>query len=153
MGAAENSTNYSYDVFISYSHKDRSWVCEELLPRLEAAGLKVLIDYRDFDIGVPSIVNMERAVDCSRHTLLVLTPNWVASEWTDFESLLTGTSDPSARRRRLVPLMLELCEPPKRIAMLTYADFTNPARRGEEMGRLIRALALKTGERSPSHTD
>ena len=39
---------YRYDVFISYSHADQAWVCGELLPRLEEAGLKVCIDQRDF---------------------------------------------------------------------------------------------------------
>jgi len=39
---------YAYDVFISYSHKDEAWVTQTLLPRLEAAGLRVCIDYRDF---------------------------------------------------------------------------------------------------------
>jgi hypothetical protein len=141
MTAPQNLTQFTYDVFISYSHKNKDWVCAKLLPCLEGAGLKVLIDYRDFEIGIPSVVNMERAVDCSRHTLLVLTPSWLASEWTDFESLLTGTSDPAARRRRVVPLMLEPCNPPQRIAMLTYADFINPTRRDEEMARLIRALS------------
>ena len=31
---------YQYDVFISYSHRDRPWVQDELLPRLEKAGLR-----------------------------------------------------------------------------------------------------------------
>ena len=114
----------SYDVFISYSHADATWVWEWLRPRLEAAGLRVCLDRRDFDVGVPSLENMERAVDHSRHTLLVLTPAWVDSEWTAFEELLTQTADPAARRRRLLPLLLQPCQPPRRIAMLTYADFT-----------------------------
>jgi len=115
---------YWYDAFISYSHVDTEWVQSELLPQLEKAGLKVCIDSRDFEIGVPSLVNMERAVDNSRHTLIVLTPAWVESQWTEFESLLAGTSDPAGRRRRLIPLMLKPCTLPTRIAMLTYADFT-----------------------------
>ena len=56
-------TDYRYDVFISYSHQDGDWVWKYLLPRLERAGLRVCIDTRDFEIGTPSLVNMERAVD------------------------------------------------------------------------------------------
>ena len=55
-------TRYAYDVFISYSSKDRAWVRGELLTRLEAAGLKVCIDFRDFEPGAPSVTEMERAV-------------------------------------------------------------------------------------------
>ena len=61
---------YQYDVFISYSHTDAEWVKEQLLPRLEQGGLKVNIDYRDFDIGAPSLVNMERAVETAAIRLL-----------------------------------------------------------------------------------
>ena len=39
-----------------------------LLTRLEAAGLKVLIDYRDFEIGKSTLENIEQAVDTSRRT-------------------------------------------------------------------------------------
>ncbi|TEU19311.1 MAG: hypothetical protein E3J21_04170 [Anaerolineales bacterium] len=49
-------TEYQYDVFISYSHTDKEWVHGWLLPRLETADLQVCIDFRDFDVGVPSLV-------------------------------------------------------------------------------------------------
>jgi len=31
---------HTYDVLISYSHTDKAWVWNELLPRLEGAGLR-----------------------------------------------------------------------------------------------------------------
>src|SRR4051794_6342747 len=124
---------YAYDVFISYSPTDQGWVSSYLLPRLERAGLKVLIDHRDFEIGVPKLTNVERAVQRSREVLLVLTPGWVSSEWAHFHALLVQTSDPAGQLRRTIPLMLESCEPPDRIAMLSYADFTQPASRDAEM--------------------
>ncbi|MCP5103529.1 MAG: toll/interleukin-1 receptor domain-containing protein, partial [bacterium] len=110
-------------IFISYSHKDEKWVKEWLLPRLENEGVEVYIDFRDFEVGKPALVNMEKAVKTCDHTLLVLTPNWVASEWTGFEALMLQTIDPAGLQGRILPLMLEPCEPPLRLAMLTYADF------------------------------
>ena len=136
----DESAAYTHDVFISYSHTDQAWVQGQLLPWLEKAGLKVIIDYRDFAVGAPSIVNMERAVDNSRHTLVVLTPAWVNSAWTEFESLLVSTTDPAGRRRRILPLMLQQCKLPARLSLLTYADFTNLDRYDEEMARLLRSL-------------
>jgi hypothetical protein len=87
-------TEYEFDVFISYSHKDEEWVTKTLLPRLEKAGLKVCIDFRDFGPGKPSLFNMQSAVRHSQRTLLVLTPNWFASDWTLFESMLGATKLP-----------------------------------------------------------
>ncbi|HEX6291826.1 MAG TPA: toll/interleukin-1 receptor domain-containing protein [Herpetosiphonaceae bacterium] len=138
--AQQPASSYSYDVFISYSSRDSDWVHNTLLPRLEEAGLRVCIDFRDFEIGVPSIVNMENAVERSRRTLLVLTESWMKSEWTAFESLLTQTSDPAGVRRRTIPLLLERCDLPPRLKMLTYADFTNPNLQAAQLPRLINAL-------------
>ena len=80
-----DQTEFTYDVFISHAQADRAWVRGELLARLEASGLRVCIDYRDFRPGAPGVKEMERAVVNSRKTLLVLTPDYVASAWTDFE--------------------------------------------------------------------
>ena len=136
--------HYNYDVFVSHSPADQGWVRAELLPRLEQAGLSVFVDYRDFELGVPKLVNIERAVKLSRKILIVLTPSWVASEWANFDALLVQTSDPAGQMRRMVPLLLELCAPPERIALLTHADFTQPTRRAAEMTRLLHALGTQS---------
>src|SRR5258706_4922495 len=142
-----------YDVYISYHPADKAWVRNTLLPQLEDAGLRVTVDYRDFAIGVPKLVNIEQAVDQSRHTLIVMTPEWVAGEWQDFQGRLAQTSDPAGRRAKLLPLMLKPCTPPSRIAMLDYADFTDPAERDDQMQRLLRSLdgqpARTTGSKAP----
>src|SRR3954453_5495317 len=74
--AAENAnTPFQHDVFISYSHKDGSWVQDEFVPQLRGAGLDVLID-SDFAIGKPSVQNMTSAVRDSRYIVAILTQNW-----------------------------------------------------------------------------
>jgi hypothetical protein len=133
-----------YDVYISYHRADKPWVRNTLLPQLEGAGLRVIVDYRDFAIGVPTLVNIEQAVDQSRHTLIVMTPDWVDGEWEDFQALLAATSDPAGRRGKLMPLMLEHCTLPLRLNYLTPTDFTDPAERDEQMGRLIDNLVPQT---------
>jgi len=143
-------TAYTYDVFISYSHRDEDWVANTLLPRLEDAGLRVCIDFRDFVVGTPRLVNMEQAVDKSQRTLVVLTPAWIESEWTGFESLLVGTTDPAGRRRRLVPLRLKPCQPPPRIAMLTYVDFTRPERLDLAWRQLLTGLGAPPALEAPA---
>jgi len=131
-----------FDVFISYSHKDKEWVHTWLLPRLEERGIYAYIDFRDFDVGVPVLVNIERAVDRCPKTLLVATPHWVKSEWTNFESLLlqTNPDDVVGLRRRMLPLMLEKCELPKRVSIFTYADFTQPIYWERELERIVNAI-------------
>lgn len=135
-----------YDVFVSYSHRDRGWVKRSLLPRLSEAGLRVCIDESDFVPGVASVHNMESAVQNSRHTLIVLTPDWVESEWTAFEGLLARGQDPSGRRRTIIPLMLKRCEPPGHIALSTYIDIS--ATRTRSLGIQQAISQIKVAPRS-----
>lgn len=137
------TTTYAYDLYLSYTAVDRAWVTVALLPVLEQRGLRICLPERDFDIGRPRLDNVERAVTQSRHTLIVMTPAWLASEWQTFEGLLVSSTDPAGRLRRLIPLLLEPCTPPPRITMLTYADFTEPAQHPAAMKRLLRALGTQ----------
>jgi len=139
MTAEENDV-YCYDAFISYSDCDKEWVRGWLLPQLEKAGLRVCIDFRCFEPGAPILTEMERAVVESRKTLLVLTPNYLASEWAEFENILASTLDPAARQRRVIPLLLRPCELPLRIHTLYCLDFTQPSQVEFQLQRLIGAI-------------
>jgi hypothetical protein len=146
---AQPQDDFRYDAFISYSHKDGDWVRGTLLPRLEGEGLRLCIDYRDFEIGLPSLVNMENAVERSRKTLLVLTPNWLESEWATFEGLLIQTRDPAGRGRRMLPLLVQPCRLPDRLQMFTYLDLTDPARFDFQMARLVAAIRTAPAQPAP----
>ncbi len=137
----ERSVGYVYDVFISYSPPDREWVDTWLLPRLERAGLRTAIDYRDFVVGMPRLQNIERAVECSRRTIVVLTPDWVNDEWNAFAALLVKWQDPAACRRRLLPLLLKPCQLPPDIDMLEPANFSAEKHWERECNRLVRDVA------------
>ena len=80
---------FDYDVFISYSSNDaREWVRDELLKRIEEAGFRAFIDFRDFRRGAPSIKEMERGVIGCRKTLTVLTPGYIESGWCEIENIM-----------------------------------------------------------------
>jgi hypothetical protein len=125
---------FQYDVFISYSHKDQDWVRNTLLPTLEKNGVKVIIDYRDFEPGAPSITEMERAVKDSR---------------TEFEALLLGTLDPAGRERKILPILLEKCDLPLRINYLIYLNFTEPTYLDLQWTKLISVFS-KTPSKIPT---
>lgn len=72
--------------------------------------------------------------------MLVLTPDYVASAWTEFETLLLQTLDPAARQRRIVPLLKRRVELPLRINYLTYVDFSDPQDEALAWTRLLNAL-------------
>jgi hypothetical protein len=130
----------SYDAFLSYDPADAAWAEGWLLPRLQNAGLKIATA-DDFVLGCSRLVNVEHMLDDSRHTLCVLSPAWIASEWNNFEALLSQSSDPASLLLRTIPLRRQLCDVPRRIAMLESADFTGSTDRWDrQFQRIVKAL-------------
>jgi hypothetical protein len=133
--------DFKFDVFISYSSKDKEWVRGELLQRIEKAGLKAFIDFRDFTRGAPSIKECERGVVECRKTLLILTPNYVEhSEWGEMENVMAHTLSPANRDLRMIPLLKTDCQKPLRLAALTHIDFTDGADLDLAWRQLLTAL-------------
>ena len=118
-----------YDVFISYSHRDKVWVRGTLEPHLKREGLKVCIDHRDFNAGAFALTEMERAVQESRKTVAVVTQHYLDGEWTAFEEVLAATLDPAALRQRLVPIRLERVELPLRLNARIWIDMADARER------------------------
>ena len=100
-------TQFKYDVFISYNHADEKWVVDTLLPALENAGLKVCIDFRDFEAGKPAAYNMQNATKESRHVLIAASQNWLSGEWTHFEVFVALHKNPSGSNAKIIPLLIE----------------------------------------------
>ncbi len=137
-----STTNaFDHDVFVSYSHADKDWVLTWLVPRLEEAGIKVGIDFRHFEPGAPILAEMERIILRSRKTLLVITPDFFAGEWTKYEESLAQILDPTAEERRVIPLLAKPCEDlPLRIRCLNYLDFTEHEQVSYQFERLVEII-------------
>lgn len=129
-----------YDIYISYASSDAQWVDGWLLPRLRAAGLTVAIDYEMFIVGKPRIENIESAIQLSHRTLVILSPDWVNSEWNAFEAACVRFTDPLAVRRKLLPVLRYPCVIPQWIMQLEKVDLSNTARSEKEVRRLIRDI-------------
>jgi hypothetical protein len=79
----------------------------------------------------------------------VLTPAYLASNWTMYEQILTQTQDPIGLRQRTIPVLREPCDLPMRIAMLTYADLTGKRSEEAELAKIVRTAG---GTPQPSPT-
>lgn len=143
--------SYTKDIFICYSEEDRKWVKDWLLDRLEAVGLSVFFDERDYTIGAPKLVNMENAIRDCEYILIILSPNWLKGKWTEFQTLLAQTGDACVKEGRLVPLMLKECDPPQRLDFLEILDFKEKESRLDGLARIIRQIRPEALE--PSKTN
>ncbi|XP_029184118.1 toll-like receptor 6 isoform X1 [Acropora millepora] len=68
-------------LFISYSSKDFSWVTENVISLLEKHSIPYSIHNRDFELGRPIVQNMADSVYNSRQVLIVLSNNYLASNF------------------------------------------------------------------------
>ena len=74
-------TDFINRLFISYSSKDFGWVTENLISILEKHSIDYSIHSRDFELGRPIVQNMADSVYGSRQVLIVLSENYLASNF------------------------------------------------------------------------
>ncbi|MGB8508672.1 MAG: TIR domain-containing protein, partial [Pyrinomonadaceae bacterium] len=132
-----------YDVFISYRwvDPDQKWVREHLDPALREAGLNVCLDVRDFVPGQDLILEMERAVEQSRHAVCVVSPDYFTGKRiARFEQLMLRRLDPDGISSRLIPLILRATEIPEWIRGLISVDWTVDENQQREWEKLLRTL-------------
>ena len=134
------------DIFISYAEADAEWTNTWLLPKLEAQGLRV-ISANDLLAGGARIEQIAQKAERCKHTLLVLSSDWVANQWETFTGLISHSTDPVGRQRRTIPLLRQVCEPPRSIARLVRADFLPDNASGWE-NEFSRLLAVLSGQGS-----
>ena len=140
--AEEPTDGFACDVFVSYRQQepDKTWVRKTLVPRLEAEGLRVFIDYLDFRLGSPIVTEMERAVVQSRYTVGVLSPNYLKSNFTDLEGILAEQIGLEQSQQRFIGVMRENCKPRLGIRARYYLDMTDEDECEAALARLVAQL-------------
>lgn len=82
----QNSSNYTYDVFVSYCDKDRPWVLDHFIPNIESrSDVTICLHERDFQVGLSILENIIQCMDQSRCLLLVISESFLKSNWCSFE--------------------------------------------------------------------
>jgi len=119
-------TEYTYDLFISYAEADRAWVEGYLLDALTQARVRCHSEAA-FALGVPRLLEFERAIQQSQRTLLVLSSAYLAEGFSQFTDLLAQSYGLETATWPVIPLILHPVELPPRLAMLTALDGTDPA--------------------------
>jgi protein toll len=94
----------TFDVFISYSHKDENFVVRSLLPVLERGPrpYKVCLHHRNWQPGEFITTHITNSVLASRRTLVVLSQNYLTSVWGKMEFRTAHTQAMSDGRARVI---------------------------------------------------
>jgi len=135
----ERDREFAYDLFISYAEADHAWVEGYLLDALTLAGVCCHSEAA-FALGVPRVLEFERAVQQSQRTLLVLSPACLVEGFSQFTDLLAQSYGLETATWPVIPLILQDVKLPPRLAMLTALDATDPATWSQVVERLCTEL-------------
>jgi TIR domain len=128
-------------VFISHNHQDKAFV-RRLGADLAANGLRPWIDEAEINVGESLIAKIGTAIDEMDYFAIVLSPNSVASAWVQKELEQALTSQLASHQIKVLPLLLEKCEPPPFLRGTKHADFTQPFSYDEELAGLLRTIGV-----------
>lgn len=109
-------------VFISYAHINGDWVLNRLQPVLEAAGVEVVIDRERFKSGPPVKGQMDGAQDKADKSLLVLTPEYLQSEFCMHEMDRALSRNSASDGQHVVPIVRGSVDMPDAIEPLLWTD-------------------------------
>ncbi|MGI5525106.1 TIR domain-containing protein [Micromonospora sp. CA-259024] len=143
-------TDTRYDVFLSYSDADRDFAHRlyDALRRSKFRRRRLRVFFAPTAITVGESIPgaISQALDRSGCLVAVITPAWLASEWTRLESDVVVWRDPAANHRLLLPLLLKTTAMPSLLSRIKYLDVREGRDLDEIMPDLIAAIRWSAAE-------
>lgn len=134
-------------VFVSYSHRQGEWVRNRLVPCLDAGGAEILIDHARFEAGKGLVEQMDATQDAADMSVLVLSPDYLASNNCVREMKRAIRRDPD-RDGRVVAVLRRSCAVPAALKKRLYVDLRNQ-RHDEQWALLLNACGAELGVAVP----
>jgi WD40 repeat protein len=136
------AAEWTYDLFVSYVEADKNWVEGYLLDALDNAEIRYTLESA-FALGVPRILEFERAIRQSRATLLVISETYLGDDLNRFTDILAQSYGEQVGTWPVIPLTLqEGLKLPPRLGMLTGLKASNAEEWDASIDRLCRQLKL-----------
>ena len=109
-------------IFISYSHRDKTFV-DQLGIQLVRRNVNVWLDRWELSVGDSIVEKVQEAVDGASALLVILSKASAASEWCKKEMSAGLLRELEERRVVVMPVMLEDCDVPVFARGKMFADF------------------------------
>jgi TIR domain/Polymerase beta, Nucleotidyltransferase/NB-ARC domain len=142
-------TVLSPDFFISYTAPDLGWA-QWLAYQLEDAGYSTVLQAWDFKGGNDFVERIDRALKFSRHTLAVLSNDYLNSAWCRAEKNASIAVDPLGDKQKFIGVKVAPCTLDGLLTGRVYIDLQG---KGEQVAKQFFlaqiANALSTGRNKP----
>ncbi|KAK3593116.1 hypothetical protein CHS0354_018243 [Potamilus streckersoni] len=111
--------NKRYDAFVSYSSKDDDFVLNKLVPVLENIfNYRLCVHNRDFNVGAAIADNIVYSVESSKRVIVVLSNNFVESEWCHYEFRIAHHTLLLEKKNRIIMILLDKIDQSKLVPEL-----------------------------------
>lgn len=136
------------DFFISYNKADVEWAAW-IAHTLEGQGYTSHFQHWDFRPGTNFILAMNDAAALSRRMIAVLTPNYLASLFTQAEWSSVLARDPGGKNGTLLPVRVEHCELPPSFAAIAHCDLVGLNEKAARVKLLVDVKPRSKPSRKP----
>jgi TIR domain len=109
------------DFFVSFNSADKAWA-EWIAWTLEEAGYQVVYQHWDFRPGGNFVLEMQKAAEGTRKTVIVLSDHYLRADYTQPEWTAAFVDDPRGDQRKLISLRVAPCSPTGLLKPLIFAD-------------------------------
>lgn len=145
------SSEFSYDVFLSHSSKDKH-IVRPIAERLRSDGLNVWFDDWSIQAGDNIPHKIEEGLEQARVLVLCMSGNAFGSDWAQLESQTFRFRDPLNKERRFIPLRLD--DAPVKGSLIQFAYILWSQAREEEYAKLLEACrAVAPVKRTQVHSE
>ena len=127
--------DFTYDVFLSYSSKDKK-IVRPLAERLRADGLRVWLDDWEIRPGDSIPAKVEEGLEHSRVLVLCMSEHAFGSGWAQLEAGTFRFRDPLNKERRFIPVRLDNSTIKGSLVQFLYINWLQEDRT-QEYGKLL----------------
>lgn len=139
-----NNSTESFDIFVSYNKADVEFA-ERLVKTIEQVEfegryLRCFFSSWDIEPGENILLKIEKSLSNSKFIGLILSPDWLKSDWTTLERVISVHDDPAGLKGRIIPMLRRNCTIPPSIRILKWLDFRTDSNFDREIRRLVARL-------------
>lgn len=134
------------DFFISYTSADKTWA-EWIGYVLEEEGSSAIIQAWDFRPGSNFVLEMQRAATEAKRTIMVLSPDYLKSQFASSEWAAAFAQDPQGLKRSLIPVVVRDCRVSGLLTSLVHINLVGAT---EDAARELLLNGVREGRAKPA---